>query len=188
MGSAGAPKHWPMNHQQSLAVVLEESTLAQDVVTGTLAPSAFRRAVDAWIHGGSSRRLPSSSLLLVRVDGEPSRDRATAAHALRTVAELAGLCLHTHDIVGRVDGQTVGILLPSTPKLQAEQLSRRVRAAISEGSRLAGVPVTASVGIATELLGQPWADASIAVAEAQAQGGDRTVVATPELTQLDQAA
>jgi hypothetical protein len=183
-----APKPWAMNHQQSLAVVLEESTLAQDVVTGTLAPSAFRRAVNAWIHGGSARRLPSSSLLLIRPDGEQPADRAAAAFALRTVAELAGLCLHTHDIVGRVDSHTVGILLPSTPKLQAEQLSRRVRASISEGSRLAGIPMTASVGISCELLDQPWIDAAAAVAEAQAQGGDRTVVATPELTQLDQAA
>ncbi|MDQ8043277.1 MAG: hypothetical protein AAGC46_10130 [Solirubrobacteraceae bacterium] len=177
-----------MNHQQSLAVVLEESSLAQDVVTGTLAPSAFRRAVNAWITGGSARRLPSSSLLLVRVDGEQPADRATAAFNLRTVAELAGLCLHTHDIIGRVDSHTVGILLPSTPKLQAEQLSRRVRASISEGSRLAGAPMTASVGISSELLGQPWVDAAAAVAEAQAAGGDRTVVATPQVEELRRAA
>lgn len=168
-----------MNHQQSLAIVLEESTLAQDVVTGTLAPSAFRRAVNAWIHGGNARRMPSSSLLLIRPDGEASADRATAAHALRTIAELAGLCLHTHDIVGRVDHTTIGILLPSTTKLQAEQLSRRVRASISEGSRLAGVPMTASVGISSDLLGTPWLDAATACADAQAAGGDRTVVAIP---------
>ena len=185
-----------MSHLSALALVLENTQDSRDLVTGALAPSAFRRAVDAWIGGGEPHRMPSSSLLLLRIDwpradGVVARPgRRESAEVLRMVAGLIAPVSRSTDVVGRVDADTLGVLLPSTPTLQAEQVSRRLRAVVSARSAGAGRAVTVSVGMASALLQEPWLRATQALAQAQSGGhSDRTVIAGLEdITDLALAA
>lgn len=177
-----------MSHHAALSLVLEQSAEARDVATGALAPAAFRRAVDAWITGGLPTRMPSSSLLLLRIDwpttgaGQVVRPgRQESGQVLGMVAGLIAPAMRNSDVLGRLDTDTLGVLLPHTPTLQAEQVSRRLRAIVSERSRGAGRPVTVSVGMSSALLHEPWLRATQALAEAQRGGRcDRTVISGVE--------
>lgn len=173
----------PMSHRSALSIVLEQTSEARDSATGALAPAAFRQAVDAWINGGEPSRMPSSSLLLMRVDWprESGRivrpGRRESAAILNTVAGLIAPVMRKTDVFGRVDTDTIGILLPHTPTLQAEQVSRRLRAVVSERSRSAGRAITVGVGMSSALLHEPWLRATQALAEAQRGGRtDCTVI------------
>ncbi|MEN0013716.1 MAG: GGDEF domain-containing protein [Solirubrobacteraceae bacterium] len=172
-----------MSQPRSLFAVLKEAVNSRDPVTGTLHPTAFERAVQGWIGGGAAARRPSSSLVLVGVDwttraGRTNRPgKRTAEAALRSVAEIAGTCLRTTDILGRIDDDTLGVLLPSTPAQQAEHVCRRIRAATSERTPGAGYPVTVSIGLATGLITDPWTAAADALESAQLEGGNRIVIA-----------
>lgn len=172
-----------MSQPRSLFAVLREAMNSRDPITGTLHPSAFDRAVRDWIGGGAAARRPSSSLVLVGVDwttraGRTARPGKRAAEgALRSVADISGTCLRATDILGRIDDDTLGVLLPSTPAQQAEHVCRRIRAATSERTPASGFPVTVSIGLATGLLTDPWAAAEGALADAQLEGGNRIVIA-----------
>lgn len=173
-----------MSQPRSLFSVLREAINSRDAVTGTLHQSAFARAVQNWVGGGAAARRPSSSLVLVQIDwttragrtGRPSRRQADIS--IRQVAEIAASCLRTTDIIGRTaDPDVLGVLLPSTPAQQAEHVSRRIRAAVSERTLKHGFPVTVSIGLATGLANDPWASAADALGDAQLDGGNRIVVA-----------
>lgn len=165
-----------MSQRSSLSVVLSEVDIARDPATGALAPSAFRRAVEAWTV--DTRR--SSCLLLLRIDhptDAPPMSRGDRIEALRTVTENVAQCLRNTDVLGRVDGETIGVLLPSTAEHLAEQVSRRLRAVVSTRASVAGRGVTVSVGAASARGGEAWSNAAQALCEAQTLGGDHTVVA-----------
>jgi GGDEF domain-containing protein len=170
-----------MSQPRSLFAVLREAINSRDPVTGTLHPSAFERAVHAWLGGGAAARRPSSSLMLVRIDWttrggrttRPSRRQAEAV--LKAVADITGSCLRATDVLGRVDDDTLGVLLPSTPAQQAAHVCRRIRAATSERTPATGFPVTVSIGLATGLLTDPWAKAAEALEDAQLEGGNQIV-------------
>ena len=171
-----------MSQPRSMFSVLREAINARDPITGTLHPVAFEKAVQGWIGGGAAARRPSSSLLLVGVDwttraGRTNRPGKRQADAvLRQVAEISATCLRTTDVIGRVEDDVLGVLLPSTPAQQAEHVCRRIRAAVSERSPKTGFPVTVSIGLATGLLTDPWTGASSALEEAQLAGGHRIVI------------
>jgi GGDEF domain-containing protein len=80
-------------------------------------------------------------------------------------------------VLGRIDDDTLGVLLPSTPAQQAEHVSRRIRAAASERTPKTGFAVTVSIGLATGLVTDPWVAAAEAVDDAQLEGGNRIVLA-----------
>lgn len=172
-----------MSQPRSLFSVLREAVNSRDPITGTLHPAAFERAVQGWIGGGASARRPSSSLMLVGIDWTTRAGRTIrpgkrqAETVLRCVAEITGTCLRATDVLGRVDDDTLGVLLPSTPAQQAEHVSRRIRAAVSERTPKMGFPVTVSLGLATGLIADPWAGAVEALGDAQLEGGNRIVVA-----------
>lgn len=165
--------------------VLREAIRSRDPVTGTLHPSAFERAVFAWIGDGAGARRPSSSILLIALDwdergptaGRPAKRQAVTM--LRAAADAVAPCIRTVDILGRVDDETLGLLLPSTPPEQAKLVAERIRKAIGELHTSRGQRVTASIGVATGLLADPWDAVHEALEDAQLAGGDRTVVATP---------
>lgn len=173
-----------MSQPRSLFSVLREAINSRDPVTGTLHPSAFERAVQNWLGGGAAARRPSSSLMLVCVDWTTRAGRSArpgkrqAETVLRAVAEITGSCLRTTDVLGRVDDDTLGVLLPSTPAQQAEHVARRIRAAVSERTPKQGFPVTVSIGLATGLATDPWAGAGGALEDAQLDGGNRIVIAS----------
>ena len=121
-----------MSHHESLSNALRVHGTRRDVVTDTLTPAVFRRAVDAWI-GADHSRMPSSSLILARIDWEvgfglPVRPgRSDVAKAMRMVSDLVASSIRTSDILGRIDDDTIGILMPSTPSHQAAPVCRRSR-------------------------------------------------------------
>ncbi|MFT4034217.1 MAG: diguanylate cyclase [Patulibacter sp.] len=171
-----------MSRHESLSNALRVHGGRRDVVTDTLTPTTFRRAVSAWI-GVDRARMPSSALLLARIDWEvgfglPVRpDRAEVARALRVVSDLTVAAIRSTDLVGRLDDDTIGILMPSTPAHQAGPVCRRIRATISERSPNLGLPLTVSIGVASPRIDDPWAAARQALAQARAEGGDCTVIA-----------
>lgn len=169
-----------MNHPSSLSVVLQDNALTSDVMTGTLAPSAFRRAVDAWSGDSHIRTLPSSALLLIRVDWAQRPARHDAAEDLRTVAELIGRHTHRSDVVGRVDHETIGVLMPTTPLFQAEIVSRRMLASVAGRTAGAGRPLTVSIGITSAAVDAPLRRAHGALLDARELGGDHAVVCHEE--------
>lgn len=169
-----------MTHSSSLSIVLQDSELTCDVVTGALAPSVFRRAIAAWTDERATRQLPSSSVLLIQVDWHEEHSRHDGADALRTVAELLGRHTRSSDVVGRVDADTIGILMPTTPVLQAELLSRRILATIAGRTAGSEHPITVSIGIASALDDAPVRRATAALADARGMGGDHAVVAAEE--------
>jgi diguanylate cyclase (GGDEF)-like protein len=172
-----------MSHQRSLYSVLREALVSRDPVTGTLGRAAFERSVDSWVGRGAASRQPSSSLLLVQIDwgtraGRTSRPgHRQAENVVRTVAQVASSCLRATDVLGRVDDEQFGVLLPATPSQQAEHVARRIRAAVSERTPKEGYPVTVSIGMATALTDHPWDQAFEALEEAILSGGNRLVIA-----------
>jgi diguanylate cyclase (GGDEF)-like protein len=166
-----------MNQPSALSLVLEHADQHRDVFTGALAPSTFREAVAAWTTDAAVRQLPSSSLLLVRVDSTERPGRTEAAEALRSVTELIGRGLRSNDVVGRIDHETVGVLLPTTNTHQAEIVARRMVAAVAGRTVTQQRPLTVSIGIASALAENPWAQAGAALADAQERGGDHAVLA-----------
>ncbi|MEH3055262.1 MAG: diguanylate cyclase [Patulibacter minatonensis] len=171
-----------MSHHESLSNALRIHGGRRDVVTDTLTPAVFHRAVDAWI-GVDRTHMPSSSLLLARIDWEvgfglPVRPgRSEVAKALRMVSDLIVSEVRATDLVGRVDDDTVGILMPSTPCHQATQVCRRIRAVVSERTPNLGMPLTVSIGVSSPRVDDPWATARQALSQARQEGGDRTVIA-----------
>lgn len=163
--------------------VLREAIRSRDPITGTLCPSAFERAVFAWIGDGAGARRPSSSIALIALDwdergptaGRPAKRQATTM--LRVASDAMVPCVRAVDILGRVDDETLGLLLPSTPAEQAMLVAERIREAIGELRTARGQRVTASIGVATGVLADPWNAAQDALADAQFDGGDRVVVA-----------
>lgn len=172
--------------QKSLFATIREVMQSRDSATGTLSRPAFERIVDAWIGGGASARRPASSLLLIQIDWATRGGRSGPPKKtqLETVMKNAGGILANSirmtDVLGRVDDDMFGVLLPSTPAQQAEFVSRRLRAGIAERSRHSNFPVTISVGLATALTDGTWDRAMAALAEAKAAGGNRTVVSNVE--------
>jgi diguanylate cyclase (GGDEF)-like protein len=186
------PNWLDMSHHESLSNALRVHAGRRDLVTDTLTPTVFRRAVDAWI-GVDTTHLPSSSLLLARIDWEvgfglPVRPgRADVARALRMVSDLVVGTLRASDLVGRIDDDTIGVLMPSTPCHQATPVCRRIRATVSERTPNLGMPLTVSIGVASPKADDPWSVARQALAQAREEGGDRTVIAH-ELTSWDEEA
>jgi GGDEF domain-containing protein len=173
-----------MSQQRSMFGVLREAIRSRDPVTGTLCPSAFERAVFGWIGDGAGARRPSSSILLLALDhdargataGRPARRHS--ATMLRAAADTLAPLLRTTDIIGRIDDETLGVLLPSTPAEQAQAVAYRIRDGIAQLRTARGTAVTASIGVATGLLADPWTAVHEALADAQLSGGDSVVVAT----------
>jgi diguanylate cyclase (GGDEF)-like protein len=176
------PNWLDMSHHESLSNALRVHAGRRDLVTDTLTPAVFRRAVNAWI-GVDRTHMPSSSLIFAKIDWEvgfglPVRPgRADIAKALRLVSDLIASNLRANDVVGRIDDDTVGILMPSTPCHQAAPVCRRIRATVSERTPNLGMPMTVSVGVASPRVDDPWSTARQALAQARQEGGDRTVIA-----------
>jgi hypothetical protein len=183
------PNWLDMSHHESLSNALRVHGGRRDVVTDTLTPAVFTRAVNAWI-GVDNTHMPSSSLILARIDWEvgfglPVRpNRAEVAKAMRMVTELVSASIRSTDLIGRVDDDTLGILMPSTPAHQSGPVCRRIRATVSERTPNLGMPLTVSVGVASPRVEDPWSVARQALAQARQEGGDRTVIAH-ELLDLD---
>jgi diguanylate cyclase (GGDEF)-like protein len=127
------------------------------------------------------------SLILFEVDGLKAIRAAHGAIAsdgvLQRVAAAIRGKLRQQDIFGRLDGGSFGIVLPEIDAEGAHRAAEKTRLIVEampkshEGKELA---FALSLGVVTaprgpEKPGELWARAKEAVAEAQAEGGDRVV-------------
>jgi hypothetical protein len=150
----------------------------RDLATGLLKRDAFERAVGDWIGGGDARR-PATTLLMVQVGiaGEPPAERVDPK-LLVALAKSTQKLLRATDICGRVDDDTLGVLLPSTPLEQGQRAAERILESF-RASPPAHEGFAATVGVAGAGDLEPWLAALQSLREGRLAGGDRVIV-TPE--------
>ncbi|MBO9534479.1 MAG: GGDEF domain-containing protein [Solirubrobacteraceae bacterium] len=166
-----------MGKLSHLVAATREVLATRDLSTGLLKRGAFERAVDDWVGGGDARR-PATSILMVQVGvkGAPLADRPDRqmiAHLAKSVTAL----LRATDIVGHVDADTIGILLPSTPVAQGTLAAERIVARFRDTNFAKKHGVAVTIGVASANTDEPELAALQALREARLAGGDRIVVA-----------
>ena len=104
--------------------------------------------------------------------------QAVGDDVLVTFSEVLRSRLRAQDIISRVGGESLGVLLPGASPAQAEALCRRIIAALPESCRAAGAgsfTITASAGVAriTDSLDDTLKRAEMALFYAKATGRNR---------------
>jgi hypothetical protein len=166
-----------MGKVSHLIAATREVLDTRDLSTGLLKRAAFERAVDAWVGGGDARR-PATSLLMIQVGvkGAPLAERPDRQLLLHLAKSVTGL-LRATDIVGHVDADTLGVLLPSTPVAYGERAAERILDRF-RGSRYAqSHDLGATIGVASANTDEPWLAALQALRDARMAGGDQIMVA-----------
>ncbi|MGZ4316789.1 MAG: GGDEF domain-containing protein [Gaiellaceae bacterium] len=161
-----------------------------DVKTGLLNANEFEHAVDMEV-ARSARTGTPFSVLMVDLDLLRSINNAYGHLAgdvvIRGTAEVFREQLRRYDVPARFGGDEFCILLPETPRLEAEQIAERIRRAVAKRTFSADgttepLHATVSIGVATspddatsrqELV----RCADVAAFRAKAAGGNRSVVA-----------
>jgi diguanylate cyclase (GGDEF)-like protein len=161
-----------------------------DVKTGLLNAKEFEHAVDMEV-ARSARTGTPFSVLMVDLDLLRSINNAYGHLAgdvvIRGIAEVFREQLRRYDVPARFGGDEFCILLPETPRLEAEQIAERIRRAVARRAFTAdgtteSLHATVSIGVATspddatsrqELV----RCADVAAYRAKASGGNRSVVA-----------
>lgn len=173
-----------MGRVSNLIAAVREVLDTRDLATGLLKREAFERKVDDWVGGGDARR-PATTLLMIQVGvaGAPLADRPDQALLLE-LAKAVQTLLRATDICGRVDDDTLGVLLPSTPVDQGELAANRILQSFRDSSRAQRGNLAATIGVSGAHNLEPWLAALQALREARLAGGDRVVVA-PERFSTD---
>ena len=114
------------------------------------------------------------SVLVLAADGGADPDEAR----LKALVAMARLALRPTDIMGRWHAGELVVLLPSTGLAGAGRLARRLSAGFAAEARNSGVPLAASIGIATALGRQEGLEllllrARAGLEEARLAGGNR---------------
>jgi diguanylate cyclase (GGDEF)-like protein len=161
-----------------------------DVKTGLLNAKEFEHAVDMEV-ARSARTGTPFSVLMVDLDLLRSINNAYGHLAgdvvIRGVAEVFREELRRYDVPARFGGDEFCVLLPETPRWEAEQIAERIRRAVakrafSSDGTTEPLHATVSIGVATspddavsrqELV----RCADVAAYRAKAGGGNRSVVA-----------
>jgi diguanylate cyclase (GGDEF)-like protein/PAS domain S-box-containing protein len=107
--------------------------------------------------------------------------QAIGDEVLVTFADVLRGRLRARDIISRVGGESLGVLLPEVSPAQAEAICRRIIAALPEKGPIAGPgspPITASAGIAriSDCLDDTFKRAEMALFYAKATGRNRLEV------------
>ena len=158
--------------------------LGYDALTGVGGPQAIVRRLEEEL-ARSVRDRAELSIGLLDVDGlervNECCGRAAGDAVLREVVRRSTLLLRPFDVIGRLVGEELLIILPKTGELDVAAVLDRLRAAMAaepfsyDGKDLA---VTVSVGGATgreESAAELLAEAERTLAEAKAGGRDRVV-------------
>ena len=158
----------------------------RDPLTGVANRRHFLEAA-ASEHGRWRRYGAPLSLLMAEVDGLGAllagKDLSGADAALTCTAAICRKMVREVDLVARLEGPTIVVLLPSTPLNGARVIGERIRVAVANAGsngRDAQAPSTISVG-AAELgpkgsLYDLLACAEAAMTRARQDGGNRVVV------------
>lgn len=161
-----------------------------DVKTGLLNAKEFEHVVDMEV-ARSARTGTPFSVLMVDLDLLRSINNAYGHLAgdvvIRGIAEVFREELRRYDIPARFGGDEFCILLPETPRWEAEQIAERIRRAVAKRAFSADgttepLHATVSIGVATSpddaMSRQELVRcADVAAYRAKASGGNRSVVA-----------
>ncbi len=166
-----------MGKLSHLVAATREVLATRDLSTGLLKRGAFERAVEDWVGGGDARR-PATSILMVQVGikGAPLADRPDRQMVTHLAKSLSAL-LRATDIVGHVDADTLGILLPSTPVAQGTLAADRIVERFRDTSYAKKHGAVVTIGVASANTDEPELAALQALREARLAGGDQIVVA-----------
>ncbi len=166
-----------MGRISNLIAAVREVLATRDLATGLLKREAFERSVDDWVGGGDARR-PATTLLMIQVGvaGAPLAERPDQALLLELARSVQTL-LRATDICGRVDDDTLGVLLPSTPVDQGTRAAERILESFRGSTRAQRGKLAATIGVSGAGNLEPWLAALQALREARLAGGDRVVVA-----------
>lgn len=166
-----------MGKISTLIAATREVLATRDLSTGLLKRAAFEQSVDDWVGGGDARR-PATTLLMIQVGiaGAPLAEKPDQT-LLIDLAKSVQQLLRATDIVGRVDEDTLGVLLPSTPVEQGERAARRILESFRASKRAQAGNLAATIGVSGAGNLEPWLAALQALRDARLAGGDRVVVA-----------
>lgn len=176
-------------------LVVDELELRQLATTDSLTGALTRRSFEAELDNELERaRRYKHHAALVLFDLDNFQDvNSNFGHAagdavLRNVAGLTREALRTVDVFGRIDGSTLAILLPETPRDGALNVVERLREAIkteptSDGNTI--ITITASFGFTvaaeTDRTGHGMLRrASDALREAKSGASNRVLFKDPE--------
>lgn len=166
-----------MGRISNLITAVRDVLDTRDLATGLLKREAFERKVDDWVGGGDARR-PATTLLMIQVGeaGAPLADRPDQGPLLELARDVQNL-LRATDICGRVDDDTLGVLLPSTPVEQGALAAERILQTFRHNNKAQRANLAATIGVSGAHNLEPWLAALQALREARLAGGDRVVVA-----------
>jgi diguanylate cyclase (GGDEF)-like protein len=123
-----------------------------DSLTGLLDRRRFRSELDSYV-SFSARYGGQGAVMIIDIDGLKAVNDSLGHHAgdnlLRQIARILRERVRTTDIVARLSGDELAVLMPQTDTEGALQLGEDLRAQVAESARPApeAEPVTISVGI-----------------------------------------
>jgi diguanylate cyclase (GGDEF)-like protein len=160
--------------------------LERDGLTGLASRESFFRQAATLI---GERRRVARPLAVAMIDLDRFKavnDRAGHAAGDQVLAGVAACCregLREGDVIGRLGGDEIAILLPGASRADALAVAERIRTALARAggsAALAGQTVTLSIGLAMrepaeQAVGPALERADRALYAAKAAGGDRIV-------------
>jgi diguanylate cyclase (GGDEF)-like protein len=123
-----------------------------DSLTGLLDRRRFRSELDGYV-SFSARYGGQGAVMIIDIDGlkavNDSLGHAAGDNLIRQIAKILRERVRTTDIVARLSGDELAVLMPQTETEGALQLGEDLRAQVAENARPApeADPVTISVGI-----------------------------------------
>jgi diguanylate cyclase (GGDEF)-like protein len=123
-----------------------------DSLTGLLDRRRFRSELDSYV-SFSARYGGQGAVMIIDIDGLKAVNDSLGHHAgdnlLRQIARILRDRVRTTDIVARLSGDELAVLMPQTDTEGALQLAEDLRAQVAESARPApeADPVTISVGV-----------------------------------------
>jgi diguanylate cyclase (GGDEF)-like protein len=110
------------------------------------------------------------ALLYIDLDHfKQANDRLGHAYGdalLRRCGEVVSATVRGSDVAARLGGDEFVVLLPETDQARADEVARRILAAVQDCAEFAGAAVTASIGVYVDPLAQLDVDALLACADA----------------------
>src|SRR5215213_313646 len=123
-----------------------------DSLTGLLDRRRFRSELDSYV-SFSARYGGQGAVMIIDIDGLKAVNDSLGHHAgdnlIRQIARILRERVRTTDIVARLSGDELAVLMPQTDVEGALQLGEGLRAEVAEGARPApeAEPVGSSVGV-----------------------------------------
>jgi diguanylate cyclase (GGDEF)-like protein len=149
----------------------------QDALTGLANRLAWEEAT-ARADAASIENATPASVIVLDVDclklANDSRGHAFGDEVLRRIAAIVRATVREQDLVARIGGDEIGILLTNADEERCAEAVTRVRQAFAASTRLDGFPLSVTLGSATA--------AGMTLTEAQRLADDRLYAEKPAST------